>query len=339
MSVSLKQIAQTAQVSVTTVSRVLRGGGDISDQTRKRVLDIAETLRYRPNLAAQSIFTGRTYSIGVIIPAVTMFDVRIAFGIHDSLAEQNVVPITLWNTPNNPAVEGQRTVEGARRQIHQLIDRRVDGVILQPINDSIDVYIQEIVGRKIPMVTVDCDYLGSHADFIGTDDLLGGRLAAQHLAELGHRKIVHLAGPDTVRTSRLRKEGFESVIASLPGIEYHCITDTCFGFDSKIADALFDLRPRPTAVFTANDMIAWHVYAAALRAGVRIPEELSVLGFADMELAEWTQPPLTTVRQHPYQIGKIAAQIMMDRIDGKLTEPQSILLKPELAIRSSTSTV
>lgn len=337
MSVSLKQIAQAAHVSVTTVSRVLRGGGDISAQTRKRVLDIAETLRYRPNLAAQSIFSGRTYSIGVIIPAVTLFDVRIAFGIHDSLAEKNIVPITLWNTPNHSTVEGQRTVEGVRRQIHQLIDRRVDGIILQPVNDSIDVYMEEILGRKIPIVTVDCDYLDSHADFIGTDDLQGGRLAAQHLVDLGHRKIVHLAGPDTVRTSRLRKEGFEAAIASLPGMEYRCITDVSFGFDSHIADALFDLRPRPTAVFTANDMIAWHVYAAALRAGVRIPEELSVIGFADMELAEWTQPPLTTVRQHPYQIGKIAAQVMIDRIDGKLTDPKSILLKPELVIRSSTT--
>lgn len=336
MSVSLKRIAREADVSVTTVSRVLRGRGEISDETRQRVQKIADKLRYRPNIAAQSIFTGRTNSIGVIIPAATTFDVRIAFGIHDMLAEQDVVPITLWTCQENEPSNLRHSIDNVMKQIHHLVDRRVDGVILRPHNDFRDVYIREILDRHIPLVTVDRDYLGSHADFVGTNDVHGARLVAQHLLGLGHRRIVHLAGPETVMTSQLRKDAFESALASIPDVEYRTIVDESYGLDGQAAMRIFDLKPRPTAIFAANDKMAKFVYNAARRYGLQIPEDLSVVGFADMEIAELMDPPLTTVRQQPYEIGRQAARIMLERIDGKLHEPKSILLEPQLIVRGST---
>lgn len=335
-NVSLRQIAEEANVSITTVSRVLRGRGEISLETRCKVQAIAEKLRYRPNLAAQSIHYGKSNTIGVIIPAAWNFDIRIAFGIHDKLAEHDVVPITLW-TSQKWSRKPDKGIDYALRQVHHLIDRRVDGCILRPQMDFKDIYLREILERDLPIVTVDRDFLGSHADFVGTDDVYGARLAAQHLLELGHRFVVHLAGPGTVRTGKLRRQAFEDRISK----EARCetIEDESFGLDPAAAEKVFECDPLPTGVFAANDLMAQHVYNAARRRGLRIPGDLSVVGFADLEFAEFLDPPLTTVRQQPYEMGTVAAQILLERINEEQDdqETRTLLLKPELVTRGSTA--
>jgi LacI family transcriptional regulator len=336
-TINLKKIADEARVSVTTVSRVLRGKGEISEETRSKVKAVAERFRYRPNLMAQSIYTGRTNLVGVIIPAASTFDVRISFGIHDALSEADLVPIVLW-TPEEGDKNDKIRLENVLRQIHHLVDRRVDGVILRPQNDFRELYIGEILAREIPLVTVDRDYLGSHADFVGTDDVMGSRMVASHLLALGHREFVHVAGPQSVTTGLLRREAFEMAIAAVPDATCVTLVDNSFGREVDIAMRVFDVKPRPTAVFAANDWIARNVYKAARRHNLRIPEDVSVVGFADTEIATMLDPQLTTIRQQPYEIGLQAARILLKRIDGSevQNEPISRLLAPELIVRGST---
>ncbi len=336
--VSLKRIAEQADVSVTTVSRVLRGRGEISEKTRLKVQRIADKMRYRPNLAAQGMHSGRSNTIGVIIPAAWNFDIRIAFGIHDKLAEYDVVPITLWSS-SKCGRSSDEGVDNAVKQIHNLIDRRVDGCILRPQIDFKEIYINEILEREIPIVTVDRDFLGSHADFVGTDDMDGAKQAAEHLLNLGHRNFVHIAGPESVTTGRIRREAFENCISRMQDAECVTFSDESFGEKDKIAEKVFDLSPSVTAVFAANDLIARNVYNAARRTGLSIPEQLSVVGFGDLEQAEYMDPPLTTVRQQPYDIGYKAAEILLQRIENKHNaEPKTVLLKPQLIVRESTKT-
>lgn len=334
--VTLKRIAKEAKVSVTTVSRVLRDRGEISDQTRRHVLSVAEKLRYRPNFGARSIFTGRTDSVGVIMTSASQFDARISFGIHDSLAEHDFVPITLWSS-SAPAERVDHSV--VLEQIHQLIDRRVDAFILRPDFDSRQAYISEIWERDVPLVTVDRDLLESHSDFVGTDDELGAWLAADHLLSLGHRNIVHIAGPDSATTGRIRRRFFEAAIAAVPDAVCRTIIDESFGLDGGIVESLFRLDPMPTAVFAANDFIAANLYRKARERSLRIPEDLSVIGYADLEFASFLDPPLTTLRQDPYQLGRIAGRMAVERITQKKTghEHRKVVLKPQLIIRASTA--
>lgn len=333
----LREIAAKADVSITTVSRVLRNQGEISEKTRQRVLLIAEEMRYRPNLPAQSIYSGSTNTVGVIIPAAEDFDMRIILGIHNELARHNHVPITLWASDNSGHGEDMELI----RQIHNLVDRRVDGVILRPTIDARDTYIREITNRNLSLVTVDRDLFSSHADFVGTDDFMGARLATEHLLAMGHRRLAHLAGSPQSTTARMRRKSFEETVAAHPDVTWQVYEDPAFGvdlrLDMEIAMKLLISEPRPTAVFAANDKMAHSVYKAARRLGLHIPRDLSVLGFADLEFAEMMDPPLTTIRQHPYEMGVYAARLLLRRSSGEIseTEPQRILLKPKLVIRDS----
>ncbi len=187
--VSQRDIAREAGVSRVTVSLVLSGKDQTSQETRQRVLAAAEKLRYRPNLLVQGMRTGRTGSIGVIVPAGLFFQGVIAHGIHDEIIDADFVPIQLLI---GPRVGGKNS---ELEQIHRLTDRRVDGMIVWPVDEAVtDVTFSEICSRQIPLVTIDRETT-SPADHVGTDEELGGRLVAEHLLSLGHRRMLHLTYP------------------------------------------------------------------------------------------------------------------------------------------------
>ncbi len=333
--VTLKTIAEEAGVSITTVSRVLRNRGEISPDTRKKILEIAEKLRYRPNLAAQAIYAGKSRTIGVIMLSASYFDARIAFGVHDVLTRENFTPITLWTSREEGELISNETV---LNQIHQLIDRRVDAFIIRPTIDARETYIEEIIERHIPLVTVDRDLLKSHGDFVGTDDTRGAQLAAEHLLKLGHLNIAHIAGPLSASTAKVRRQAFEQSVLKMPGTRCEVIVDETFGRDSECVNKLFELDPIPTAVFAANDSIAANIYKAAQGKNIVIGTDLSVIGYADLEFSALIQPPLTTVRQSPYTIGAQAGYYAIERVlsEENVDECRKTLLEPELIVREST---
>lgn len=340
MAVALKDIAEQANLSVATVSRALRGRREISLKTRMLVQEIAGQLRYRPNELARSILSGRTGNIGVIFPKETVgaeFCMNILLGIHNELGDMGLHAICLWSESHDRQASDDILVS----HIHSLLDKRVEGFIINPAIDARETYIREILERHIPMVTVDMDLMGAHCDFVGTDDFLGGYKAAEYLIQLGHSRIVHICGAKTSSTATKRKEGFLKAIADYANTEAVLIEDPFFGVDLQvtfdIAQRTLRLAPRPTAVFCANDYIASMIYKAARREGLSIPQDLAVIGFADMEISRLLDPPLTTVRQNPYQIGVSAAKILAKRVSGKndLLEPHRVMLRPELIIRES----
>jgi LacI family transcriptional regulator len=338
--INLKGIAERANVSITTVSRVLRGRGEISEDTRDKVLKIAEKMRYRPNLAAKSIVSGQTNTVGVVMPSINPslgnFDIQIALGIYEELSTKGIIPITLWTHFENKTCEKKQNKK-LMDQILQLIDRRVDGMIVMPIDSFKDMYVNEIVERNVPLVTVDRDCLDSCADFVGTDDAEGARLAARHLLELGHRRLGHIAGSANLTTGRVRWESFKETIAKIAGTSCIKIEDETFGTKIEPAMEMLKTKDRPTAIFAANDMIAFNVYKAAKILGLKIGIDISVVGFADLYIAEMLEPSLTTIKQDPYEMGKQAARMLLERVGRQVEiKPRTVLLKPELIIRNST---
>jgi len=335
--VSLRDVARAVGLSAMTVSRALRDGGTVAGATRRRVLAAAERLRYRPNLLMHGVRTGRTRTVGVVVPASTPFLAGILQGIHDALDEADYAMLVAWNPLHFAAPENR--VE--RRHIRRLLERRVDGFILRPTHDAAtDDDFREVRKEGLPLVVVDRELPGVRCDFAGTDDEAGARMAADHLLALGHRRLGHLAGPRTVSTARLRRRGFERAVAAFGrGAACRVVEGPDFRGLRDEALRLLRARPRPTAVFCANDDAASALYEAAAARGLRIPQDLSVVGFADLPVASWLRPALTTVRQDPYRIGQEAARIVLARCAGSppRDRPFDVRLKPELVVRGSTA--
>ena len=341
MAVSLKQIAAQTNVSIATVSKVLSGRDDISEKTRQRVLKVAHEMNYRPNLLVRGIQTGKTNSIGVMVPVgADSFFSMIVNGIHSQLQDKGCVPILLWASKRTDGVWEHGTELQA---IHQLVDRRVDGLIIRPVeDDASDDYLHEIHDHHLPLVAVDRMLPNSHkADFVGTDDIYGGQLAAKHLLELGHRHILHLAGPSFASTARDRREGFENQIHSCSDVTYEVLADESFTGSQKNITQYLKQNHKATAIFAANDLIASKVYSAMTELGLQVGKDISVLGFSDMTFAQYLQPALTTIRQNPLEIGHKAANLIVNRCKTSKEfedySPVQIRLKPELIIRKSTA--
>lgn len=332
---TLRDIAKETGLAIGTVSRVLRNRERVTEETRARVFESAERLKYRPNLLVQGIQKGRTQSIGVILRCTDMFRSRLLSGITDELVEAKHVPVVISRDPEveNPSSELDL--------IHALVDRRVDGVILFPEEDDApDEYLHEVWERGMPLVTVDREMPRTHADHVGTDDYAGARTATDHLLDLGHRRLAHIAGPVKATTARERRRAFEDAVHA--AADTQCRVEVSTDFHSGYEQALRLLAnevDRPTAIFCATDLIAGEVYRAATELGIRIPDELSVVGFADMMTARFLYPQLSTVRQFPEAIGRRSARMLLDRLEGRLVDglPEKVSLVPEFVPRDSTA--
>lgn len=333
---SLKQIAEELGVSMMTVSRALSGGGRISAETRERVLEVANRLKYRPNRLVHAIKQGRSRTVGVMVPIATSFSATVVRGIHDTLSEQGYLPILHFHGEGPQAERDEAELE----YIHRLLDYRVDGIIFWPSDETVpQMYLKEVWERGVPLVAVDRHLLRTNADFSGTDDEAGGRIAAEHLLSLGHRRLAHIAGEQSVSTYADRRRGFETVVTHHAEASYTvgaCVDCQC----REIAERLLAAEDRPTAMFLPSDRMAPHVYAAAESLGLVVGKDLSIVGFADLVETAWLRPRLTTLKQDPYRIGAEAARMLLDRVEGRTAEgPRTVRVEPSLAVRESTGAV
>lgn len=344
--VSQKLIAREAGVSQATVSLVLSGRTVSSESTRQRVIEAAERLKYRPNLLVQGIQTGKTRTIGVMAPPFDLHWSRILYGIHDVLSENDHVPISLWTRHHGPNQESATGYEVSElQQIHRLLDRRVDGVILWPPFASLfSEHVSEFSSRELPVVTIDHVLpVEFRADSVSSDEEMGAKVVAEHLLSLGHRRIGHLAGPQVSTWAKDRRRHFENALRDAGGVELVVEAavpgDTRLGFEQAMK--LLQMTPRPTAIYAASDLYAKCVYAAAGELGLRIPDDLSVVGFSDDGFAEVMQPGLTTVQQHPYEVGRKAAELVLGRSMGRVTdtEAQEVRMPVGLVTRASSRAV
>ena len=334
--VGLKQIAAEAGVSLMTVSRALKGEGRLSAETRERVKDVAKRLRYRPNRLVRAIQTGRSGTVGVMVNLSRSFTALLVRGIHNELASHGSLPLLHFRGINTGTAPDPLELDN----IHRLLDQRVDGIIVWPSDETVtDSYLREVWERGIPLVAVDRRLDKTRADFSGTDDVTGGRLAAEHLLSLGHRRILYLAGDLRVSTFADRLRGFRMAVVARRDIDLRtveCGLDDC---RNQMIE-LLDVPHCPTAIACASDLLAQQVYEALEQLGLQAGRDVSVVGFADLPESQWLQPKLTTVRQDFEQIGRNAARLILERLDAGTeanVAARSLRVTPERVVRGSTA--
>ena len=342
----LERIAERTGVSIGTVSRVLRDKPiRVAPDTRVKIREVAEELGYRPNLLVRAIQSGKTGMIGVMVPPFDSYWAQILYGIHDRLTELDHVPLVLWaehqpGRDKSPASERRDDLA----QIYRMIDRRIDGAILWPFPAALYAEqlsnISEFSTRNIHIVTIDHELDPQYkASFVGTDEAMAGAMVVRHLLALGHRRFGHFAGRQVHSWAAARRRGFEEAVR-LAG-DATCISvEVADGVAEIHALQLLTQNPRPTAIFAATDHIAQVCYRMAEQLGLMIPRDLSVVGCGNLDLSAWLNPPLTSVRQQPYQMGRRAAEIVVDRSrHGTDRPPAKELLPTMLELRGSTRNI
>lgn len=341
-------IARLAGVSRPTVSLVLSGEPGPSADTQHKVLAVAKRLGYRPNLLVRGMKSGRSQSIGLVVPPIDSYWSEVLYGLHDELVGAEYSPILTWahhSTIREANFSSSHVSDNAPQDglkvIYQLLDRRVDAVILWPPFALLyEQHIHELLKRQVPVVTIDHDLPRSfRADSVSANDRAGGKLAATHLLGLGHRRLGHLTGYLKDSWARDRRDGFVQAVQSAPGTKCEVVELDSGSNAEEMALELLRRKQRPTAIFAATDKIAAGVYAAAARLKLSIPQDLSVIGFADLSFSAALSPALTTIRPDSYKIGRLAAAQAVARVEGKIpaSAGQKIKVPVDLIERASTA--
>jgi LacI family transcriptional regulator len=311
--ISLKKVSQLAGVSQATASRILNNNPNYSyaQETIDKVVKISEENGYRTSQLYKSLFGGKTMSAGVIFPSKGFYN-DIIQGIHDRLLESGHAMVMGFNQNNmdNP----ENSVE--KKIIQRLNEHRVDGFIIRPTFDNAtDEHFQAIIDTEVPLVTVDREVKSSYADYVGSDDEKGGRLAAQHLLGLRHKRILQITGSLGCSTFNDRAVGFEEAMVDKGLIPQTMnLRGAWEDFEKKIK-LIFSKAERPTAVFCATDGIAQQIYKTLSDMGLQVPNDVSVVGYGDLDLGQYIFPNLTTISQFPHKMGVEAAKVFLDRID------------------------
>ena len=330
----IAHVARAAGVSNSTASRALTGAGYVSAATRARVKDAAAALGYVPTTSAVSLVTGRTQTIGVVMPSLDRwFFAQVLEGIQDALLEHRY-DLVLYGAPPESA---------ARREMfeHFLARKRFDGLIAVGIEPSAR-ELERLIAFGKPVVSVGGYDAGTNA--VSIDDEAAARIATEHLVGLGHRDIVFLGGdPDGRRTSfgdGRRSDGYLAAMrdAGLEASARHVPSEaTLPGGYGAAAEVLGDRRTRPTGIVGVCDEVAIGAIIAARRLGIRVPERLSVIGIDDHSYAEMFS--LTTLQQRPHQQGRAAVQLLMWRLGDPEAATHRIYESSPLVVRSSTAAV
>lgn len=332
MAVRLKDIARDLDVSVVTVSKVLRNQGDISEETRRRVLERARELNYQPNWVARSLVTRKTYIVGLVVPdLIHSFFAEVARGMARGMRGAGY-HVLIVNTDEDPAVEVA--------EIEHLLARQVDGLAVATSQAPGDLSLfRRIEATKTPYVLVDRWIEGVAASFAGISDLEAGRVATQHLLAKGRRRIAHLHGPNNA-TSAGRRAGYEAALREagiepderlvLPGLN----DDGGYAATTR----LLAREPRPDAVFGYNDPVASGAIKAVLEAGLRVPEDVAVIGIGNVHYSDQLRVPMSTVDQTAGQIGERAAELLLEQLAAKTpVAPRRIILPAKVVVRESTA--
>lgn len=327
---TIRQVAIRAGVSSTTVSHVLNKTRFVSEETRRRVLEACSELGYQPNALARSLRRGETRTLGLILPdSANPFFAEIGRAIEEAAFDENY-SVILCNTEGDAAVE--------ELYISVLVQKQVDGIIFVSSGEKTAAF-QALLNGDIPAVLVDRDMPELEVDAVLVDNQQGGVLAARHLLDLGHRRIACISGPSHLTPSALRYIGFlETIQEAGILLEPELVLNGDFHPTSGYRATLELLkRPEPpTAIFVCNDLMAIGVLNAAEELGCRVPVDLAVVGFDDIELASFTVPPLTTLAQPKKEIGQKAIDLLVGRIHDRDLPVQRTLLPMTLIIRKST---
>ena len=333
MLVTIKDIARQAGVAHSTVSRALRDDVTIPPRTALRIKRLAAQMGYVPSAIARSLKMSRSRALGVVVTDIAdPFHSEVVHRIEEVVLEAGY---SLFLAASNRDTEREKAV------LHALAERRVEGVIICSSRIS-ETQLRELETFSVPIVLVNNQIAGDFAHSIYHDDEWGGRAVTRHLLELGHRRIAFLGNQEGGRASTDRQTGYEAEmrLAGLPVKPEWIIGAPNGRPPGGLAGAqqMLKLHPRPTALFCYNDMMALGALKGLKQAGVRVPEDCSLAGFDDVFVAEYTDPPLTTVAQPKRQLGRDAAELMFDLLKSGLTEwPRVKSIRGRLLVRASTT--
>ncbi|HVW83606.1 MAG TPA: LacI family DNA-binding transcriptional regulator [Bryobacteraceae bacterium] len=332
--VRMKDIARDLGVSVVTVSKALRNHDDISEETRARVLQRMRDLNYRPNLAARALVTGRSFIVGFVVPGLLhSFFGEVAKGLTNVFRKKGY-GLVIATSEEDPELEQQ--------EIEQLLARRVDALIVATTQTDLASF-RRIDEQNIPYVLIDRRVGHLDANFVGVDDQSVGFMATEHLVESGCRRIAAIYGTG-LSPALGRLDGYRRALEkhSLPvRPEYIRGSDESGDASDDAAYAtmkeLLALAEPPDAVFCFNDPAALNAMKAVLEAGLRIPEDVAIVGSGNIRHADFLRVPLTSIDQNSVAIGERAAKLALSLIESKTAQKaKTILLEPRLVVRQSS---
>lgn len=326
----IRTVAALAKVSIATVSRTINGSPAVSDRLAKRVWQAIEQLNYFPNTHARSLVSGRSRILGIIVENITnpffpeliqnFEEVAVAHGYEILVSSSNSDPAILTNC------------------VRRMLERKVEGVAVMTFGEEEPV-LDQLTHRDIPMVLAEFQLDDPKTSTILLDYTTGVRAAISHLMELGHRKIGFLAGPHKLHSAITRENDFRTVINEA-GLRVepswviecdHTLRGGVAGFERLRA-----LPDQPTAILCSNDMTAIGVLRAAYMGGLRVPQDLSVVGLDDIDFAEFTLPPLTTIRLSRGDLARAAFEALRAQADGSPKIQREFLVSTSLVVRGST---
>ena len=334
VAVTIKDIAKKAGVSPTTVSRVLNNKPDVSDETKKRIQQVIDELNYNPNGIARGLVLDKTHTLGLVIPDISNpFFPEVAKGIEDKAKEAGY-SVIFCNTDNH--------TQGEKEAIELMKSKQVDGMIVSlAINDQNKEELDELAAQDFPVVQIDRKIPESGFPAVVIDNQAAAYKATKYLIDLGHQKIAHISGDLEVKPAQDRLAGFKSALQEAGlSCKEELIREGDYSSQSGYREMkeLLDLSEQPTAVFIANDLMALGAYEAVFEAGLKLPEDISIVGYDDIEVASVIRPALTTISQPEYQLGVEAAKLLINNLESnEQLEQEDRILAAELVERNSST--
>jgi len=329
MRVTIKDIAKEADVSITTVSRVLNNKPDVGDDTRAKILKIIEKMNYNPNSVARGLVMQKTHTIGLIIPDISNpFFPQIVRAVEDK-AQELGYSVILFNTDNH--------LERERKAVELFKSKQIDGLIVS-LSLGNEEILKNLKASNYPVVQIDRSVLDHIYPLVSIDNIKSAYQMVEYLIKKGHKKIAHLSGDLNTTTARERLSGYKKALKDYKiEIKKDYIIEGDYTQDSayKATKKLLGLKSPPTAVFAANDLSAAGVYKALFEADLKIPADMAVAGHDDINLASLLKPELTTMRQPKYEMGERAVSVLLKMIDDEDAEIEDQILNTDLIIRES----
>jgi DNA-binding LacI/PurR family transcriptional regulator len=329
--VNIRRVADEAGVSTQTVSRVLNNRPDVSPETRLRVQQVIAQLGYRPSAIARSLTSRRTYTLGLITTDFSDYFFTQVIAGAEAEARKYGYRFMLGSTERNPQDEPE--------YIRLLTEHHVDGILFaRPSTEPDSRHLVDLLHDGVPVVTTAYHLPGESLAVVDVDNVDGGQQATNCLVEYGHRRVSMITGPSDWKSVADRTRGY-SLALEAAGLAFDhnliCQADWSFSGGYHAAQELL-ARGRPfSAIFAHNDQMAIGALRAVREAGCRVPQELSIVGYDDIPMAEYCDPPLTTIRQPMREVGAVATQLLIRAIDGLGAPNGEVLLKTELIQRGS----
>jgi LacI family transcriptional regulator len=331
--ITIKDIAKTVGVSITTVSRALNGYDDVSEFTRKKIQEAAKQLGYRPNASARSLVMKKSKTIGLIISEVSRSGIKDSFayevlcGIND---RSGVLDYDLILFSTNPVKQKSKSYTDL------CLERGVDGAIIMGFRLN-DPYLHEVINSKVPCVLIDIPIKADNVGYISTDNIHGSWLATSYLIEQGHQEIAMINGHPYAAVSIDRLKGYQKALTDhhLKFTPERVVSGdfTENGGEQAVLE-LFHKDNGITAIFCASDLMALGALKGLEQLGKRVPEDVSIVGYDNIHLSQYTNPPMTTMNQDKYEMGCHAAQLLIDMLEGNATA-REIILPTQLIHRNS----